>query len=469
MTEEALGTGAKASNGRPLRYRRAPGARISPGRATPAGTQYLLRTPSGQQFELGEEERFLWDALDGVRSFEAIERGFRARFGSGLVRADFLKFIEELAAAGAVERLPDGEVAVATDIPSVRRITLGDQTGADAAAAAGAEQPRQRRRRGQRREVGQAGALRTAMRDLWSCRLGNPENFFAALAAVYWPVRYIGWLLIPLTLIAFMITMKHSKEYIGDLAQTFRSIPVWPCLWLAEHVTTWSARAVEGVIIHGFGGRVRQLDAKLFLGLFVRAHLDETSLKSMTRRQRLWIESSPLTWRLFLFSIEIIIWAETRPTQPTVAKIALFMAFIALVTFAICSCPLIPMYGYRVLSTLLEQEQLYGRAFRFFWLKLRGRPTPYTMTLAERWGLVFMAGATALFTTLYIGHILYSADVYSIMNLSGLGGVFAVIILSSCALYFIALWRMAGRLRAMHRVDRVAQGDPEMPRPPFEL
>lgn len=461
MTDPQPGDSSTANRDRgPLAYRRAAGARLSEGRPGPDGVEYLLRSAIGRTIALGERERFLWEALDGNTSFEDIERGFEAQFGSRISRLDFFRFIDDLVANGAVEH------AAATERPAalgVKRVTLDAAVGATADAGdARAEQPPQRtgtgRTRRRRRQGGETGRVgfREGWKDVWSHQLGNPEKFFAALSAVFWPIRWITWGLIPLALAGFLISVKHSDQYYADWSALMSAIPSWPCFWLAEHITTWSARIMEGIVIHGFGGRVTKTLIKLFFGLFVRLQLDESSTESMPRRHRLWIAATPLLTRLFIWGVGMICWALYRPTHPILAQISLFMAFMGLITFVMCCCPLIPLYGYKFLSILLEQENLYGRSFRLLIMKMRGRPVPYTMTLSERWGLAFMAIGTAIFTTLYLAHILYRADQWTITTLNGIGGIFALGIFLSCFLYFFALWRFTRKLRAMHRADRAA-------------
>src|ERR1044071_8928617 len=139
------------------------------------------------------------------------------------------------------------------------------------------------------------------------------------------------------------------------------------------------------------------------------------------------------------------------------------MAFMGLLTFAVTCCPFIPLYGYKFLATLLDQENLYGRSFKLLLLKLKGRQAPDAMTLAERWGLVFMAVGTAIISTVYVGHVLYTANVWTINTLHGLGAWFAIGILVLCGAYFFALWRFAARLRAMQRAARTGDGPPRTP------
>jgi len=294
------------------------------------------------------------------------------------------------------------------------------------------------------------------MRMLWAVRLGNPERLLDRLTAIYWPIRYLGWLLIPLLLTAILITIKHSDQYYADYIALIISIPTWPAFWVAEHLTTWSARIVEGMVFHGFGGRITEARLKLFLGIFIRLQF-EHSTTAMSRRQKLWITATPLLWRLVTFSVSIVLWAIYRPTHPVASQIAMWMAAVGAITFMTAACPLLPLYGYKFLATLLDQENLRGRAFKYLTHRMRGGTAPEGMNLAERWGLVVMALGSAIIGGLFFLHILYHANSRSIDTLGGLGFWFGIAILVISGLYFATLYRYARKLRAMQRVSRMRE------------
>ncbi len=446
---------------RPLPYRRAPGARLSSG-GTDDEPEYFLRVPGGQLLVLREQERFLWELLDGTCSSAEIGRRFRARFGTGLAPDDFPNFIADLLAAGAIERISDSERVRKIQLDSGNPATVPSGGGATMGARrqAGIGRPRG----GMMRRGGREGAgFRAGLKNIWSWKAGNPDRIFAALASVFWPIRYVGWLLIPLVLVGFLISVKHENEYFLDMHTLIISVPLWPCLWLAEHFTTWTGKIFEGTVIYGFGGTVQRVDIKLFMGLFLRCHLEETTVKSMKRRQKLWIAASTLLWRLFCWAFPMLIWAMLRPTRPIIALIAAWEAFMGLASFLVCSCPLIPLYGYKFLETLLDQENLYGRSLRFLWLKMRGRPTPEVMTIADRWGLAIMSVGTTICFSLFVLHVMYSADVWTIQAMAGLGAWLAFAHMAACGFYFFAVWRFSRKLRAMHRAERVRDGPVGVP------
>src|SRR5262249_52999015 len=57
--------------------------------------QYLVRNRhTGETFQIGEEEAFLLDQLDGQRTVEEIGAAFSQRFGEALTEEDFKEFVQ---------------------------------------------------------------------------------------------------------------------------------------------------------------------------------------------------------------------------------------------------------------------------------------------------------------------------------------------------------------------------------------
>jgi hypothetical protein len=452
--------GFDPADGRPLPYRRAPGMRLATGAEGEEGTEYYLRAANRQLFILAEQEAFLWEALDGSRSFAAIEQAFRARFAIGLASAAFAKFIGELLEAGALERVEPEPSAKRVTLagPRMRKIELPDADTAAATVEDGevASPPPSRPA-----HPGLRLTLR-AFKNPISTEFRNSGRWLSAMARAFWPIRYISWALAPMVLIGILIIIKHEDQYLADAATIYSTLPIWPCLWIAEHITTWSARVVEGTVIYGFGGIVTHTHLRLFM-MFIRIKFEEGLVESMPRRNKLWIAASPLIWRLFCFSACQIAWLELRSAHPFFAQLLMIEGAMGLMSFFVSALPMLPLYGYRFLTILLHQETLYARAFRLLAIRLAGRPAPYTMTTAERWGLLSMAVGTALFAILYVGNVLFQSNRQIALLLNGFGGWVVLAIMASTVLYFWSLFRFAGRVRALQRAARVRDGGRDIP------
>ena len=87
----------------PVPYRPALNLRIKTGSRDASGSRtHSVRSRDGLT-QLGDEEYFIFSALDGVSSFAEIEGEFRARFAGDLSRPHFQVLIDELLEAGIIE------------------------------------------------------------------------------------------------------------------------------------------------------------------------------------------------------------------------------------------------------------------------------------------------------------------------------------------------------------------------------
>jgi hypothetical protein len=449
------------------------------GRTNEEGSEYFLKAASGQLLVFREKEQFLWEALDGTSSFADIQGRYRSRFGESLANSDFAKFLAELIQAGAVERMSEGAPrvrAVTLAMPTVRKIELRAANGAPAIESGRgklAGPATDNAIRAERARMGGESSdnMWARIKRPYTCLLGNPENLFDGLAAVFWPMRYLSWVMIPGVVLGVLICVKHHVQLLADMS--LFSADTWstPAIWLAEHFTALPAKIAEGMVIHGFGGRERALYLVFWMGIFVRFRLGEAALHSMTRRQKLWIEAVPLIWRLLCFVVAVLVWIMMRQTHPLVALVAFIEGFVAFFSFLYCACPILPLYGYNFLSILIGQEQLLWRALVLLRLMFAGRRAPEAMTVADRWGLALFGIATALFTIFFVGNIIYGYEIFFVgsfkstqraqslaqRGLLGLGGWLAFGFVTVCALYWYSLWRFAGKIRALGRVARVGQ------------
>lgn len=474
MTERNSVPEFDRSDRRALPYRKVPGARLTKGPESEEHQEYFLKVTGGQLLVLGEHERCLWEALDGASNFAEIAGKFRAQFGIALRDAELARFLADMLDAGAVERLaqplerPPRLVALAA--PTPKKVALGAaaadaaDAAADAAGAAERGNPAAGGATDRRAEMARVADERRraamSVKRPWQWHMGNPERFLAILALWIWPFRHVALLSLPFLIgAALLIGIKHQQDYYNDWAIIVTSLPQWPALWVVEHCTTWPARWYGASVLTCYGGKITEWQLKIFLGIFIRVHLEEDeSLKKLPRRERLWTAASPLLYRLMQFGISMPLWLMLRQTHPIASKFMLFMAFMGFASFLMCCIPFIPLYGYKFLSTLLENEHLYSSALRLVTHRLKGRPAPVTMSTAERWGLAWMGGVTIIFSTLYLGHLMYNVNAYVVTSLGGFGVALMFVITGAGAAYFIVMARFLKKLRALKRVSRVGQG-----------
>lgn len=403
--------------------------------------RYFVKAPGGSLFLLNEEERFLLSLLDGHSSFEAIDTAFAARFGLTLSPKDFATFLEQLWQAQLIQWVSGEEaVEVLAEPPRDASVSYPSRLG-----------------------------WRATRVEPFSIVVGNPDRFFRLLAAIFWPIRYITWVLVPFTFFTCIVLVHNAVKAETDYLYLLATIPWWPALWVVEHTLNVFSRIVEGAIIRGLGGQVLQFRFRLFLGILLRAFIDESSIEAMPLRWRLWVHGSTLVARLAVFDIGTLVWILCRPTHPIISKIGLFYSIVGIITFFVCTQPLIPQEGYHWLCTFLNQPDLNRRAWRFFGLRAKGHSAPRAMTQSERWGLFIMAVGSAIVWIGWVGRVIYDVDAAAVSAAQGLGFCFVLGEFLVAGLYFYCLRRFGRKLRALQRAERSQIRASELPPSPFEF
>jgi hypothetical protein len=452
MSEEPRFPGVPFDRGQPFPFRRCSDVRVSHTGKSPR-RRFFLKTPGGHLFEFGEEEYFLWEALSGTKTIAEIDGMFGRRFGFRISPQQLTSFAGDLVGMQLAERAHAAR-AEAGEIAGIRRVQLYPTQAQVPAEAFPAEAfPASKLRP----EALNSDRAQVRGHEPWTFTLGNPNALFGALAAVLWPVRFLTLALIPMTFVSVLVVIHHWVEYWSGLVYLWANIPWWPCAYACEHTMNFVSRAVQGIIIRGYGGAVNSFRVKLFMGWLVRAHIDETELKGLPRKAQLWVHASTLLLRLALFDFGCLFWVNNLNSHPTIARVALTIANIGLMTFAFCSFPLLPQDGYRWLATYLEYPNLRSRAFQYFGMLIKGRRPAEAMSAADRGALLFFALGTLICTGIWAGGISLQLFVAAVRNYRGGGMALVLSIGVAATAYFFLLWKYVSHVRNLRRI-RLSQG-----------
>src|SRR5262249_4630389 len=151
--------------------------------------QYFAKdAANGEVFYFGEQELFLCQTLDGVQSFEAIQREFEAKFNTRLSDAQLSAFIRELSDAGLLEpATASGSPETTWKSPEEPPAAVGARLNDD--------EPRVRFR--------------------WS--LFDPSSFLKVVVGLLWPLKHLVWVLMPATILAGLILVHRQEEFVSDI------------------------------------------------------------------------------------------------------------------------------------------------------------------------------------------------------------------------------------------------------------
>jgi hypothetical protein len=436
MSDEFASVFAREPN-RPLPFQWSAEVRVSRKPKVGSGrASYFLKTPSGELFEFGEEEHFVWKAFSGSRSAAEIDRLFFEHFGLHISPQQLVSFANDL----VTMRLIDHIGAPSED--NVEFLRTPRRIAPDGPRAVSVPPPVGRRR---------TEPIPT-LREPWTASLGNPTKVFSAVAYIFWPVRFLLWGLVPLTFVSFLIILHHWAQYWSGLLYLWNNTPWYAAVYAIELLMLWLSRAVQGVVICGYGGTVKSFRVKLFMGWLLRAHIDESSIKDLPRTGQLWVYASTLIFRAAVFGVGCFVWVESLQSHPTIANVALIVTTIGLATFIFCSFPLLPQDGYRWLCVYVDQPNLQSRAFTFLRNWMMGRRMPRELRPEERGALLFFAAGTLICTTIWLAWLFLQMYIAAIRSYRGLGMAWVIITFTLGIIYFFLLWKFVTRMRDQRRL-----------------
>ena len=314
--------------------------------------KYIMKDPrAGAYFQIGEQEFFLLNQLDGSRSAEAICGAFAKHFDQTLSGEELEEFVRMAQRRGFLEQ--------------------GANSKSDRLCA-----PPVRRQ----------GIL------YWRKSLCNPDRFFTWLAPKLWFLWTRAFFIFSAGCIVLAAFIFWSNRYeLGrDLAHTL-GWGTGAITWLALAIVTALHESAHGLTCKRFGGEVREIG---FLLLYFRPafYCNVSDAWLFTEKvKRLWVTFAGAYCELFLWGLATVCWRVTEPSS-ALNYLALIVMAITGITSLFNLNPLIKLDGYYLLSDFLEIPNLRPRAFGYMGARLKSlclRSAGERMTLSPRERRIF--------------------------------------------------------------------------------
>jgi hypothetical protein len=332
----------------PVPYRAAEGLRINSLTKGVGGARtYHIRARSGEPCQLGEEEYFIFTLLDGRPSFGDIEREFRARFAGTLSRPQFQILMDELLAAGVIERLADDASAEDDDIevappPVASRTSLRRVT-----------------ERAERTEVREPLAPPLAARAQHGGASLLP--LFMLLARVGSPLRFFAWLFIPASAVAGAMLYMNEGQVITTLTGLPWKAPTVILTVLGAMLTAWLApRLAEGAAAAFHGAPREAFRFHLSYGFLPRCPVDRRRIAMLPRKARVWSHAAALLTRLAMFILGVAFWGLYAASSTRFAVAALLFGEVGLWSFLLSIIPVVPGAGKRWVEAYFDEPGVGG-------------------------------------------------------------------------------------------------------------
>ena len=379
--------------------------------------KYMIKSPaSGEIFELGKEEFFLANCLDGQASLNDIIQRFERAFDL-VISEDYLRqFIQQIGEFGLLEALaplPPPYPEMRSDaVPARERFSAGEpgltqhsskssssvlvqdkKRGiADAAESdRNSEHPRVSLSAAAKEPVVQP-KIKPKKEDYW--HWFDPTALLKFLDLLFSPFRplmgVVVGLMLPAVLVAVTIFFKNQTLLWADIEQL--KTPTSYLGSLLFHLLTINllSRLALGTVCVHYGGEVKEFGLRLRFGIIPRFHIDLRCLNRFDRHAKLWCYGTSLLLRIGLFVLGMFAWIGFRGSGTELTMWAISLAQAGFIGFIIVSAPVGLSHGYRWFTTLMRlPTNLLPRSLLVFSSTIRGRPLPGTISQRDRGLLCF--------------------------------------------------------------------------------
>jgi hypothetical protein len=285
-----------------------------------------------------------------------------------------------------------------------------------------------------------------------SLTLLNPTWLLRLLYVLFWPVKFLFWLILPAVVLAGLTAARNWPALAGDHFVILREYPVVTLLLIGLFTVNLASRLAQGVAILAHGGRVKALGIMLIFGFVPRFFIDTAAIAGLDRRGQLWAHAAPVLARLGLFAVGMLTWGITRESGSWLPFYALIVGQFGLVMFVFSAMPLLPGDGQRWLSAYLDDPRLLPKAGAALRHLLTGRPLPPIVNRADLWPLALFALGTMMSIAAVVMTTLVFAAIWLEAEFGGLG---VSVFLGMVGAFL--LWLVLLRLTVGRRVARLRE------------
>src|SRR5690349_7309530 len=369
-------------------------------------TSYLLRDKlADKTHDLEPWQFFVLEVLPGCEDVGKLRSVFEDRFGHQISEQEILKFfgwladnklLDDESAAHPLLKpftrqgyaLEQGLVkpksfqelsAMMAPIAAMPKPAAGGTpppAGAGAAAAAGASGA------DERKAIPEEATLPAGINEVENLdpRRGGRaiplfeiRPFLAALLPVVRPLRWVVYLMPFLFLSALILSIRYAPLGYDDLATLHDLTDLAIHALISLFTINIAAVLTQAFVAQNFRATVGPLSIGFRFGFFPRFTVRIRHTEQLSRRERMWLHAGPLLMRLFLFSIGILVWYNTRDKFLFVSRAGLSVAFLCAVNLVLeGGNPLVKGNGYHLLAAFMNEPYLRGKSYRAFLDKVRG-------------------------------------------------------------------------------------------------
>lgn len=203
--------------------------------------------------------------------------------------------------------------------------------------------------------------------------LFDPRPMLKLLAPAVAPLRYFMYAVPVLLLIAILLAANNWHLLSSDLGKLHAHFSLFARVIFMLLTVNVASVLVLSFVANAFRVSVDKIGITVLLGFIPRFTTHMTGTDQLSRRETMWLHASNILLRLFLFSVAMLVWYNTRDHQSSLTQFALMMVLVAGASLIIETAnPLAKGSAYFLLSAFLNEKNLRGKAYRALVGKFRG-------------------------------------------------------------------------------------------------
>jgi multidrug efflux pump subunit AcrA (membrane-fusion protein) len=317
------------------------------------GQAVVKNATTGEYFELGEEETFLLDGLDGRRNAESLRLAFQGRFGSPLSQEDLEAFLSLASANGFLSPICPGADAIASGCSAARSGTELTAARPDSTEA--------------RKERSRQSIL------YWRRAIFDPDRLLAWLEPklrVCWTREFLIVSLLGAAM-ACAIVWSNRAGLVSHFPYFYRW-QTWFFAWLVLTLVTLCHEFAHGLTCKHHGGEVHEIGFLMmfFIPCFYCNVSDAWLIREKSKR--MWVTFAGAYCDVLIWSAAAFVWRIVVADS--------MLNYVAWLVLGVCGGrllfnfnPLLKLDGYYLLSDWLSISNLRQRgwdaaASRLRWL-----------------------------------------------------------------------------------------------------
>jgi putative peptide zinc metalloprotease protein len=406
-------------------------------------TSYLLRDKlHGKTYDFDPWQFFILEVLPGCETLEKLQGVFKDRFDRDISKQE----LDELFASIADKKLfdesalqhpllqafarrtydvIDGKAVLKEHVENVNKIGAAAKDSKSEPVTPLKDLP-----------VGvqdAIGADPRTMRKMFD--IFDPRPILKVIAPRLAPLRYLGFALPALLLLALILVGQHWEFLLQDLRRLHIEMSLGAHLLFSLLTVNLTATIFRSCLAYMFGAQVEQFGIIFFVGFIPRFEIGIRGLDDLSRRKRMWFHGANLLLRLFILSCAVLVWWNTRTNLDGIVHEGA-LAFILTCWGSLVietGNPFMRASTYYLLCAFLDEPHLRGKAHKALTNKLRGG----VYQSADSNILAIYALACATYVSLLIIFLTLGLGGYLLQQFH-LGG-FAVVLTIAICTYL--LWR----------------------------